>query len=1295
MPTVREYEAALAKNPADSEAFIGLRKAFRQSKEFDRLITLYETRAQAITDGPKAAELFYLAAELRFDQLSDAVGAEADLANAVHRDPGHIRAAARLKDLYREQGRTIQYMEMLEMEAAAVARSRDPSRLEDLAAEMGQLFVNHFDRLEKAVRSAQRPSKLATEDLKTIESARKIYRALGDFRSVVRLYELELEATSDPKRRADLLFGLGRVLAEKLEDLDTAAQRLGEVIRLRPRDEKALELLAAVYANPKWSAPDGRDKAAAIYFQIARRRQEAGDVENAISALRKALGAVPGHAEAADLLERTYYDAQRLQDLERYYRERVIAATTPEERINFLYKRAQLAEGDLGDTAEASRIYGEIASQEEPGGPAGERLAELYAASHEYAKLAELREKQLGVVEDPVRRVRLMTDLAQLYGERLGDRDQAAVYLHAILQLEPGNLTALNAYADHFREKSDWPALVDLLEFGLEQARATGAPSEEQIKRLEEIAVVSEKNLADPQRAVAAWRQVEALDPTHARARDVQKRILLKAKRFDLIVPILEREAEQAADPAQRIDIMRRIAQIHREKLGDAARALEIYKQVLELSERDPIALRAMVEIYEREGDFVGLAATLRDQVDVAPTKQEKVSLLRRLLVIYDERLDAVEDGAWAASEILKLVPGDRDTLGRMEDLLSRSGDHAALVQTLDYHAEHAGTPDERIQVLARAAEILDTTLNDAPGAADHWEEIARIDADDARAWNALGTIYARLERYEDLARVLDAQVERLAADPQQQAEYLRRLAELSEGQLQDKRRAQRAWEALLEIIPNDMPALEALARIYEEGKNWGTLVQILERQIPHVGDTARAVELALRRADILDTNLDKPDDAARALEQVVAELDPRSWDAHERLRELYERAGNWALVIKIAERQLLLVEAPDDRLRRALELGSLIRDNLRDEHKAITAFERALEIDPRSLEAMRAVSPLYESTRDWGKLIAVSERILEQAEDQKERYELMLDISEIAEQHLQDAKGAFEWLRRAYVEKPDADSLERVESAAERHGLYEELIAVYQAARDRSSDPLEQIAASRKIASICEDQLHDPRRAFAVLRDALPADPAGRELLPVLERIAERVKDWSGLLDVYARVARARPDLAERVNLLRLRAEVREKRMNDPSGALDELVRSFALAPDNVETHEEILRLAGITGRWEDALKVEAQLFALAEDLPRKLSVARHAAGLVENEVKDLVRAFRAYLNAFRLAPEDADIVGHLWRLAGRIGRYDQAPPSLSTRGKEALQAIEDGNTSTAAAARVAVEQAREEAAA
>ena len=79
----------------------------------------------------------------------------------------------------------------------------------------------------------------------------------------------------------------------------------------------------------------------------------------------------------------------------------------------------------------------------------------------------------------------------------------------------------------------------------------------------------------------------------------------------------------------------------------------------------------------------------------------------------------------------------------------------------------------------------------------------------------------------------------------------------------------------------------------------------------------------------------------------------------------------------------------------------------------------------------------------------------------------------------------------------------------------------------------------------------------------------------------------------------------------------------------------------------------------------MQGHLFALAEELPEKLAVARNAAHLVEYEVKDLVRAFRAYLNAFRLAPDDEEIVGHLWRLATSIGRYhsDDCPDRRSGR--------------------------------
>src|SRR6185312_326819 len=139
------------------------------------------------------------------------------------------------------------------------------------------------------------------------------------------------------------------------------------------------------------------------------------------------------------------------------------------------------------------------------------------------------------------------------------------------------------------------------------------------------------------------------------------------------------------------------------------------------------------------------------------------------------------------------------------------------------------------------------------------------------------------------------------------------------------------------------------------------------------------------------------------------------------------------------------------------------------------------------------------------------------------------------------------------------------------------------------------------------------------------------------------------------------------------LRAEVREKRMGDPSAALDETLRSFAIEPSIPRTQEEILRLSRVTGRWEEAIRVQGQLFALAEELPEKLAVARNAAHLVEHEVKDLVRAFRAYLNAFRLAPDDEEIVAHLWRLAAEIGTYDHPPaPEPAAAGAEAESDVE-----------------------
>ena len=394
MPSESEYEEDLQREPGHNEAFLYLRRSYRETGRFDKLVTLYETRAQAIADQAKAAELFYLAAEVRIDQLADVAGAEADLAHAVNRDATHRKAVKRLKDIYREAGRASEYLKMLEVEAAALAKAKDTARIAEVRAEIERVYGQQIARIEHALSTPGLRAEVTADQLRIVEAARKIHNALGDYPMVCRLYEIELAGTADPKRRIALTFRLGRVLAEKIGDLTQAEQKLSDVVRLYPRDDKALEALASVYANPNWTGSEGAERAAGLYNQIARRRHEAGEVDNAVAALGKALAAVPHHGEALALLERVLTESNRLADLDRFLRDRVKQARKDDEKMELLHKRAQLAD-TLGDPEEAIRTYEQVAALEPAGGPATRHLAQVYTGRKDWTKLAELRERQL------------------------------------------------------------------------------------------------------------------------------------------------------------------------------------------------------------------------------------------------------------------------------------------------------------------------------------------------------------------------------------------------------------------------------------------------------------------------------------------------------------------------------------------------------------------------------------------------------------------------------------------------------------------------------------------------------------------------------------------------------------------------------------------------------------------------------------------------------------------------------------------------------------------------------------
>ncbi|MBN2575951.1 MAG: tetratricopeptide repeat protein [Deltaproteobacteria bacterium] len=1283
MPSEREYEQALQRDPGHNEAFLSLRRSYRESGRFDKLVTLYETRAQAIADQAKAAELFYLAAEVRIDHLSDVSGAEADLAHAVSRDATHRKAVRRLKDIYREQGRASEYVKMLEVEAAALGQAKDQARIAELRSEIERLYGQQIARIEHALSTPGLRAEVTPEQLKMVEASRRIHNALGDYPAVCRLYEIELAGTTDPKRRIALMFRLGRVLAEKIGDLPAAAQKLSDVVRLYPRDDKALEALASVFANPNWTGADGPERAAGLYNQIARRRQEAGDIDSAVASLRKALAAVPFHAEAQGLLERVLSESGRFADLDRFLRERVTQARTNKEKIELLTKRAQLAETSLGDQEEAIRTYEQVFALEEPGGPAAHHLANLYLGRHDYAKLAELREKQLERTTDVEDRLSLLRELASLYHDRLGDQEQAAVYLHAILQENPSDAAALRAYADHFRSRGSFRELADLLEFAAEHDLKQGRPVEDLLPRLEEVAVLAETKLGDLERTLAVWRRMWEVAPGYERALEAQKRILQKTKQWDQMVPLLVEEAERAELPEIKIDVLHRLARLHADKLGNVDNAIAVYLQILSLDPREPVALRNVVESYEKSERWADLAPLLQNQIESTETETEKIGLLRRVLTIQMEKLGDLPAASLAATQILKFLPGDNDALLQLEAILEKSGDKPRLVKMLEYHLRYAGSGAEKLHIIKRIAGLLQDQIGDHAKAIPYWEKIIKHVPGDEQALDALLVAYEKVGRAEDLAHVLDLKIKAKEGDPAEQVVALRRLAHLAGTELKQTSRAEDAWETLLKLQPTDREALEALSAIAADMGDFSTLAGLLQRRIAIADNPADATALALERARLFEEDLREPAEAIVALEQIVNEMDPANVAAHTALRRVAESVEDWPRVVAVAERHLALTTEPKERVARGLEIGWLYRERLSDPVKAARAFERVLEIDPEQADALGDLAAIYTEAGDGERLIAVDEKLLAQAKEPEERRHLLFDMATAAEQMLKEPRRAFEYYRRAYHEQPDETTLGKLEGTAEAYALWEDLISVYLGEGARSTEPRDQVDVALKVATLCEQRLGAPTRAFVVLREALVHEPDASTLLPELERLARVIPDWQGLLDVYAQVARGRPDVKERIALLRLRASVRENDMKDASGAFDEHMRAFVLDPDSETSHQEILRLAENTGRWEDALSVEGQLFTRAQEIEEKLEISRHAAELVETKIKDEMRAFRAYLGAFRLAPEDESIIANLWRLAEKIGTYTRTPAPLATPtpvGKEGKPRTARGEGKTTA---------------
>src|SRR5688500_8918105 len=208
-------------------------------------------------------------------------------------------------------------------------------------------------------------------------------------------------------------------------------------------------------------------------------------------------------------------------------------------------------------------------------------------------------------------------ELATVAREHMGDRDRAAELLHQALGVSPTHEEALARYVDHFRERRDWRGLIDLCEFRLDNAREAGAEPDELVRQLEEIAQLAELRLGDIDRAIGAWDRIAEYEPDSPKVAEARRRLTARSKMWQQLVASLEQEVANATSLEHRTAVLKKMAQTFRERQIDPRRTIELFEEVITNTPNDDQVLKALAELYEREGDDAGLASAIRRQLEL------------------------------------------------------------------------------------------------------------------------------------------------------------------------------------------------------------------------------------------------------------------------------------------------------------------------------------------------------------------------------------------------------------------------------------------------------------------------------------------------------------------------------------------------------------------------------------------------------------------------------------------------------------------------------------------------------
>jgi Tfp pilus assembly protein PilF len=1189
--------------PNHPEALDFLTARYRERGDYRGLYELRAGAVEATWDPQQRLEWTREAATIAADQLhsSDLV---IDAWERLFRlgDAEDVAAGA-LSEAYRQARRWDRLADFLSRRASTQSGTAQIVLLRELA----EVYLSGLGQPDRAAEVlamilATRPhDPIANLTLARVHAARKDWEALSQ------LATRSLDGC-DVATQLDVR----RVIAESLRqagELKRAAVVYHLILEASPQEAEAwkgteeylvaynkLEALVAFLARRAEVASSEEERAGLLGRAASIAAQQLDNPRMAINLQERRANLTCSRAEALGALV-TLYDAigEEGQEGLRSALERQLALTAnPQTRIELLRRLGAHSMHRLHDDESAEQCWQQLLSAVPDDREVREELAALYRKRGDFVAVDRALNAQAWRSSGKAELLGIWRAAAQNMQENIGDSKRAVAAWQRVLDLAPGDATALAALIPHYRAQGRTRDLIAALEAELRIAETL----DQRVASCMEIARLWETE-GDRAAAVAALERVLRWSPSCApalqalaRLRVDEPSVLLGAT--DVALATLGEEAPRAL----------RSAELQLVPADDAQGRFFALRRLLQALGPDSGLRSQLTRTAAEANAFSELAALITDLAAAATDADSRAGYLHELAAIYEDKLqDPLR--AFVTLNVARQAPLSRD-LGEIQPLLrlaeatGRIEDALALLEV----ATVASAPLElRRAAIQKRLSLCETRLGNPERAFHEAVRLVRLNPHDAVAlaevrrlaaaaklWRSLDALYAELwDRAETVA-------ERIA--------IVRARHALAAGELESPLAALDHLLVLYRLDPTQPGLEDQLLAAAESQGAWRRVLPIVESKVRAAAngssDAARAAADLARVAQLYE---DRCQDRARAFdlyaEAVVLAEQPLP-EVESRLLALSDPS-----LLPVLANVLRTVAARTQDTQRAHDL--LVRiaalyESLGQAELARDIHQRIVQIAPKSIPSLRVLiayrrkHELHRELRDGLQQLAAALVDAPQAE----RIELQLEIAALSQEKLGDAETALSTYAQILdVDPQNTAALDGIRAltagsippALELRRLRIEL--------SRASGP-QRVEMLLACARLQRDSLDDPEGALQTLRALLAeTGPMGPGYEPLAQALRARGA-WAELTElIESRASAAEAGEAQAEILSQAIALAEEHVKAVPAAQCERLYRALLLLhPEDDELRWRLLRLLRDGGRYQE----------LADELAGLAAPTRHA---------------------------------------------------------------------------------------